>query len=546
MSQRLRAWLHALLAAALFAAALAILHHELREVHYRDLLQAVAALPRPRLLWAIVLCIASYAVLTGYDQLAFRLRQEGDRALAHRRGVLRRRRDREQRRPGAALRSVGAVPLLHALGHRRRRPLPRRPVLLELPIGSGCWLSAAGASPSTLTRRSNGTGSGRPVAAPGRAAGGDGRLSGGRRDPSAAARVRRLEIAIPSFRLALAQLALSMLDWALATAVLYALLPAGGPSFGVLLGAFLAAQLIGMVSQVPGGVGVFEGVMLIELAQFYRTEQILSALLLYRVIYYLLPLCAGLAVLVGDEIRVHRHRLARIGAMFGNATLLVAPKVLAVFTFLAGVVLLFSGATPAHPGRLAALARFLPLGVFEASHFLGSIVGVALLVVAQGVARRLGRRLLRRDPPARPRHRVLAAQGRRLGGGGAPVRSCCSLSCPAARTSSAGRRSSRRVSRRDGRWRPGRLRGLDLARAVRLPPRRVPKRAVVALRARPRRAAFPARFGGRGGDSVRGRRRAPDAAGAPRGCRRRRRIELAGVEPRHRRADSRPIPTWSS
>ena len=202
-------------------------------------------------------------------------------------------------------------------------------------------------------------------------------------------RVRRLELAIPSFPLALAQLALSMFDWVLATAVLYALLPAGGPSFGVLLGAFLAAQLVGMVSQVPGGVGVFEGVMLIELAQFYRTEQILSALLLYRVIYYLLPLCAGLAVLIGDEIRVHRHRLARLGAMFGNATLLVAPKVLAVFTFLAGVVLLFSGATPAHPGRLAALALVLPLGVFEASHFLGSVVGVALLVVAQGVARRL-------------------------------------------------------------------------------------------------------------------------------------------------------------
>ena len=62
---------------------------------------------------------------------------------------------------------------------------------------------------------------------------------------------------------------------------------------------------------------------------------------------------------------------------------------LAVFTFLAGVVLLFSGATPAAPGRLAWLDTLLPLGVIEASHFLGSIVGVGLLLVSQGLARRL-------------------------------------------------------------------------------------------------------------------------------------------------------------
>ena len=70
VSQRLRAWLHALLAAALSAAALAVLHHELRDVHYRDLIRAVAELPRARLLWAIAVTLASYAVLTGYDVLA--------------------------------------------------------------------------------------------------------------------------------------------------------------------------------------------------------------------------------------------------------------------------------------------------------------------------------------------------------------------------------------------------------------------------------------------------------------------------------------------
>ena len=65
-----------------------------------------------------------------------------------------------------------------------------------------------------------------------------------------------------------------------------------------------------------------------------------------------------------------------------------------MFTFLGGVVLLFSGATPAAAGRLALLERVLPLGVIEASHFLGSVAGAALLLLSQGLARRLDARLL--------------------------------------------------------------------------------------------------------------------------------------------------------
>jgi phosphatidylglycerol lysyltransferase len=52
-------------------------------------------------------------------------------------------------------------------------------------------------------------------------------------------------------------------------------------------------------------------------------------------------------------------------------------------------VLLFSGATPAEPGRLGVLARIFPLGIIEASHFAGSVTGAALLVLSHGLARRL-------------------------------------------------------------------------------------------------------------------------------------------------------------
>ena len=67
----------------------------------------------------------------------------------------------------------------------------------------------------------------------------------------------------------------------------------------------------------------------------------------------------------------------------------MTPQMLATFTFVAGVVLLFSGATPADADRLRWLDRLLPLGVIEASHVTGSIAGAVLLLLSQGLARRL-------------------------------------------------------------------------------------------------------------------------------------------------------------
>ena len=60
-----------------------------------------------------------------------------------------------------------------------------------------------------------------------------------------------------------------------------------------------------------------------------------------------------------------------------------------IFTFVGGLGLLFSGATPASETRLALLGRVLPLQVIEASHFLASVAGTGLLLLSQGLARRL-------------------------------------------------------------------------------------------------------------------------------------------------------------
>jgi lysylphosphatidylglycerol synthetase-like protein (DUF2156 family) len=73
----------------------------------------------------------------------------------------------------------------------------------------------------------------------------------------------------------------------------------------------------------------------------------------------------------------------------GPAAMAVAPWVLAIAVAGAGVMLLFSGATPSDPMRFLWLARYTPLILIEISHFLSSIIGLVLILVAFGLSRRL-------------------------------------------------------------------------------------------------------------------------------------------------------------
>jgi phosphatidylglycerol lysyltransferase len=199
----------------------------------------------------------------------------------------------------------------------------------------------------------------------------------------------KLRVFLPTPRLASAQLMLSVADWTLAGAVLYVLLPQSPLSFPGFMGAFLVAILLGMASHVPGGLGVFEGLIVLLLKPFLDSTEVIPALVVFRAVYYLMPLTVALVILAADEAYQRRAHVARVSTRVGRMTEQLTPRVLSIFTFLGGLVLLFSGATPGEPGRLAALGRVLPLGIIEASHFLASIAGTGLLVLSQGLARRL-------------------------------------------------------------------------------------------------------------------------------------------------------------
>ncbi len=201
-------------------------------------------------------------------------------------------------------------------------------------------------------------------------------------------RIWRWRVPLPSTSVALKQILVGAFDWGLAAAVLYVLMPdALNNGFGHFLAIFVIAQIVGLISHVPGGLGVFEAVMLAGFGATGNAEltaPILGALAAFRVIYYLLPLCTATVLVLQREARGLRQR-SLLAPWFTG----LLPSFFAGLTLVSGAVLLFSGATRALPRRMAILGELLPLSVLEVSHLLASVIGMLLLILARGLQRRL-------------------------------------------------------------------------------------------------------------------------------------------------------------
>lgn len=122
-------------------------------------------------------------------------------------------------------------------------------------------------------------------------------------------RVRGWNLPLPGPGVTLAQMLLGACEVCAAAAVLFVLLPGGhNLSFESFLAVYIVACLIGIASHAPGGLGVFEATMLIALSRL-PFEHVLGALLLFRIIYYILPFILALVLLALNEMgrRIRRH-----------------------------------------------------------------------------------------------------------------------------------------------------------------------------------------------------------------------------------------------
>jgi phosphatidylglycerol lysyltransferase len=201
--------------------------------------------------------------------------------------------------------------------------------------------------------------------------------------------VRNWSLALPSTGLTLAQTIIGAVDLCLAALCMYVLLPdTAHVSYSAFLAVYVLSVIAVMITNVPGGIGVLESVVILALPSV-PTDQLLASLMAYRVIYYLMPLILAAVFLLAHETWLQRRRVLIVAGVARDWLSAAAPLAMGALILLAGTVLLISGATPAINSRIQGLSEILPLSVLEISHLLGSVAGLGLVVLSRALMRRV-------------------------------------------------------------------------------------------------------------------------------------------------------------
>ncbi len=120
------------------------------------------------------------------------------------------------------------------------------------------------------------------------------------------------KVRLPSGPSSLVQIVIGLCDLGCCTLAMYMLLP-NEPNIGfvTLMVVFVSATMLGFASHAPGGLGVFDAAMLVALWQFQK-EDLVAGLLLFRLLYYLVPFIIALSILGIRELLFVRNTRAEL------------------------------------------------------------------------------------------------------------------------------------------------------------------------------------------------------------------------------------------
>ena len=116
------------------------------------------------------------------------------------------------------------------------------------------------------------------------------------------------QVQLPNGPLTLLQIAIGIVDLVCCAIAMYVLVPNNPPLDFITVGViFVSATLLGFASHSPGGLGVFDAAMLIALWH-YDKEELLAGLLIFRLLYYILPFALSLVILGVRELGLSLSR----------------------------------------------------------------------------------------------------------------------------------------------------------------------------------------------------------------------------------------------
>ncbi len=211
-------------------------------------------------------------------------------------------------------------------------------------------------------------------------------------------RVLGHEVALPGWRMALVQVALATVDVATTATIFYALLPhANGLTWVIFLGVYVSSYTAGLAANLPGGIGVFDTAMLFGLSPYLEAPQIVGAIVIFRLFYYIIPLFLAGAMFAGNEI------VLRGGGLLRHVAKLSGPQAIGRWSEpdfavtaatgavgLCGALLLFLGVlAPVPVPDFAWLDSDYAEIVVRAGAFIPSLIGAGLVVMAIGLSHRV-------------------------------------------------------------------------------------------------------------------------------------------------------------
>jgi len=198
-------------------------------------------------------------------------------------------------------------------------------------------------------------------------------------------------ITFPNIKITLWQMLLATADWVIASCTLFVLLPAGEISYITLLQIFLVAQMLGILSQVPGGMGVFETAIVMMLPQATESSYVMGALLAYRAIFYFFPLGIALLLLASHEFFRAKKRFKVLARFYGGRMASLIPQALSISIFIGGAIILFSGVTDVSSSIIHRLDNYVSPVILDSLHFAISVIGIMLLFISRGLILRIKR-----------------------------------------------------------------------------------------------------------------------------------------------------------
>ncbi len=201
-------------------------------------------------------------------------------------------------------------------------------------------------------------------------------------------KIKGFELYLPSVSITFWQTVISSIDIVLSSVVLWVLLlNKVDISFSGFVMVFVVAQVAGVISQVPGGIGVFEGAFLWLMSDIQGSDQhvaLIGALLLFRAIYFIFPLVLAGTGLFGYEIFERRQGKDKKKSHLVRLLTAMIPKLYAYYLVVAGSILVVYGLLH-NPEGMVFIGRLMSFPLYGMTPLANSFFGLLLLFLARGI-----------------------------------------------------------------------------------------------------------------------------------------------------------------